>query len=41
MVATGGSGHAFKYLPNISNWVVNAVEGRGQEENPSRLWKRK
>lgn len=39
MVATGGSGHAFKYLPNIGNWVVNAVEGRGQEESPSRLWK--
>jgi sarcosine oxidase/L-pipecolate oxidase len=39
MVATGGSGHAFKYLPNIGNWVVNAVEGKGQEESPSRLWK--
>lgn len=39
MVATGGSGHAFKYLPNIGKWVVNAIEGEGQEESPSRSWK--
>ncbi|KAF9878833.1 FAD dependent oxidoreductase [Colletotrichum karsti] len=39
MVATGGSGHAFKYLPNIGNWVVNAVEGVGQGQIPSKLWR--
>ncbi|KAF4840813.1 L-pipecolate oxidase [Colletotrichum siamense] len=39
MVATGGSGHAFKYLPNIGNWVVHAVEGKGQDQIPPKLWK--
>ncbi|KAK2758871.1 sarcosine oxidase [Colletotrichum kahawae] len=39
MVATGGSGHAFKYLPNIGNWVVDAVEGKGQDQIPPKLWK--
>lgn len=39
MVATGGSGHAFKYLPNIGNWVVDAVEGKRQDQIPPKLWK--
>ncbi|KAK1622628.1 FAD dependent oxidoreductase [Colletotrichum phormii] len=39
MVATGGSGHAFKYLPNIGNWVVDAVEKKGQDQIPPKLWK--
>ncbi|OHW89822.1 sarcosine oxidase [Colletotrichum incanum] len=39
MVATGGSGHAFKYLPNIGNWVVDAMEKKGQDKVPLKLWK--
>lgn len=27
MCATGGSGHAFKFLPNIGDWVVDVMEG--------------
>jgi len=26
MVATGGSGHAFKYLPVLGKWIVDVVE---------------
>ncbi|KAI9736660.1 MAG: hypothetical protein M1834_000864 [Cirrosporium novae-zelandiae] len=29
MVATGGSGHAFKLLPNIGKWIVGVIEGNG------------
>src|SRR5262249_4293588 len=28
MLATGGSGHAFKFAPLIGAWVADAVEGR-------------
>lgn len=28
MVATGGSGHGFKYLPNLGEHVVDRIEGR-------------
>ncbi|KAL1597295.1 hypothetical protein SLS60_008879 [Paraconiothyrium brasiliense] len=38
-VATGGSGHAFKYLPNIGNWVVDAIEGIGQERAAIQAWR--
>ncbi|KAK0387042.1 hypothetical protein NLU13_5356 [Sarocladium strictum] len=39
MVATGGSGHAFKYLPNIGNWVVDIMEGVGASRPAVRAWK--
>ena len=29
VVATGGSGHAFKFAPRIGEWIVRAVEGEG------------
>ncbi len=28
MVATGGSGHGFKFLPNLGEHVVDKIEGR-------------
>ncbi|KAL4949881.1 FAD dependent oxidoreductase [Aspergillus filifer] len=39
MVATGGSGHAFKYLPNIGNWVVDIMEGVGIEREAVKAWR--
>lgn len=39
LVATGGSGHAFKYLPNIGNWVVDILEGKGLEREPVQKWR--
>jgi sarcosine oxidase/L-pipecolate oxidase len=39
MVATGGSGHAFKYLPNIGNWVVDRLEGVGEDRPAMKAWK--
>ncbi|OAA80335.1 FAD dependent oxidoreductase [Akanthomyces lecanii RCEF 1005] len=36
---TGGSGHAFKYLPNIGKWVVNILEGKDQDEALVKAWK--
>ncbi|KAL4799270.1 FAD dependent oxidoreductase [Aspergillus venezuelensis] len=39
MVATGGSGHAFKYLPNIGNWVVDILEGVGTDREAVKAWK--
>ncbi|PVH98533.1 FAD dependent oxidoreductase [Periconia macrospinosa] len=38
-VATGGSGHAFKYLPNIGNWVVDVIEGVDLNRAAIRAWK--
>lgn len=38
MVATGGSGHAFKYLPSIGGWVVDIMEGVGTERPAVQAW---
>lgn len=39
MVATGCSGHAFKYLPNIGDWIVDIIEGVGVERPAVQAWK--
>lgn len=39
MVATGGSGHAFKYLPNIGKWIVDIMEGVGTERTLVQRWR--
>ncbi|KIX00616.1 uncharacterized protein Z518_09681 [Rhinocladiella mackenziei CBS 650.93] len=39
MVATGGSGHAFKYLPNIGKWVVDIMEGVDMDRTLIRSWR--
>ncbi|KAL2815808.1 FAD dependent oxidoreductase [Aspergillus cavernicola] len=38
MVATGGSGHAFKYLPSIGNWIVDILEGVDMERPAVKAW---
>lgn len=38
-IATGGSGHAFKYLPNIGKWVVDVLEGVSLERPAVQAWK--
>lgn len=38
MVATGGSGHAFKYLPNIGKWIVDILEGVKMERTLVQRW---
>ncbi|KAI1360220.1 putative sarcosine oxidase [Xylaria arbuscula] len=39
MVATGGSGHAFKYLPNIGNWVVDIIENVNMSRQAVQAWR--
>lgn len=39
MVATGGSGHAFKYLPNIGNWVVDIMEDIRMDRPAVKAWR--
>ncbi|KAF4339732.1 fructosyl amino acid oxidase [Fusarium beomiforme] len=39
MVVTGGSGHAFKFLPNIGNWVADVIEGVGLDRPAVRAWR--
>jgi sarcosine oxidase/L-pipecolate oxidase len=41
MVATGGSGHGFKYLPVLGKWIVDIIEGKelvGAEREIQRRW---
>ncbi|KAK7408059.1 hypothetical protein QQX98_009774 [Neonectria punicea] len=38
MVATAGSGHAFKYLPTIGSWVVDIIEGKGLDRPAVKAW---
>lgn len=39
MVATAGSGHAFKYLPTIGNWVVDTIEGKSLDRPAVKAWR--
>ncbi|KAJ5958925.1 uncharacterized protein N7479_006075 [Penicillium vulpinum] len=39
MVATGGSGHAFKYLPSVGNWVVDIMEGVDMDRPAVKAWR--
>lgn len=39
LVATGGSGHAFKYLPVIGKYVVDVVERKGLERGALQAWR--
>lgn len=39
MCATGGSGHAFKYLPNIGKWVVDILEQKEMERPLIKAWR--
>lgn len=38
MIATGGCGHAFKYLPNLGKWIVDIMEGVGMERPLAQRW---
>ncbi|KAI1626219.1 FAD dependent oxidoreductase [Exophiala viscosa] len=38
LVASAGSGHAFKYLPNIGAWVADVLEGKGLDRQLIRSW---
>ncbi|KAJ6157702.1 hypothetical protein N7470_005294 [Penicillium chermesinum] len=38
MVATGGSGHGFKFLPNLGRFVVDRIEGKKDEESLLKSW---
>ena len=39
MVVTGGSGHAFKFLPNIGDWVVDVIEGVKTDRPVIKAWR--
>jgi sarcosine oxidase/L-pipecolate oxidase len=42
MVATGGSGHGFKYLPVLGKWIVDIIEGKqlnGADAEVAKRWK--
>ncbi|KAI8661064.1 DAO domain-containing protein [Fusarium keratoplasticum] len=39
MVVTGGSGHAFKFLPNIGDWVVDIIEEVKTDRPAIKAWR--
>jgi sarcosine oxidase/L-pipecolate oxidase len=39
MVATSGSGHAFKYVPSLGNWIVDVMEGVGSDRPAIQAWR--
>ena len=39
MVATAGSGHAFKYMPCIGKWMADIAEGIGLDRPAVQAWK--
>ena len=38
-VATGGSGHAFKFFPVLGKMIVDSIEGKKDKGNLRRMWK--
>jgi sarcosine oxidase/L-pipecolate oxidase len=38
MVATGGSGHGFKFLPNLGRYVVDRIEGEADVDGFLQKW---
>ena len=40
MVATGGSGHGFKFLPIIGGFVVDRIEGNTKGELKMWRWRK-
>lgn len=40
MIATGGSGHAFKFLPVLGRFVARRVEGRAETDEERELLQR-
>lgn len=39
LIATGGSGHGFKFLPNLGKYVVDKIEGKEDESGFLNKWK--
>lgn len=39
MVATGGSGHGFKFLPNLGKYVVDKIENKFSDDSVINKWK--
>lgn len=39
MVATGGSGHGFKFLPNLGKYVVDKIENNFSDDSVINKWK--
>jgi glycine/D-amino acid oxidase-like deaminating enzyme len=39
VVASGGSGHAFKFAPLLGDWIADAVEGVGNPDLARFAWR--